>query len=650
LRLGSGHLLALLIACVVFWIAYDDGSYGLSSRATLAIAVCWAIVIGLGLGVFTLTRLPSGTMVVGGILAALTLWTLASVYWAPSAEAVVTEFNRSALYLGIYVLVVLASTRSTVGRWTDALTLAVVCVGGVALVSRLFQGSFPDRDLPTFLPAAEARLSFPLGYWNGLGVFVALGIPLLLRIALVGRRDFVRAVAVGLIPALASTLYLTSSRGGSATALVATLAFVVLTERRWRVLVAILLAGAGSAVAIVVLNARPELVNGPLEGDLVRDQGLIAALFIALTSVTVAVAFTFASRVLGRRLRPRRAHGLAVAVVAAIAATVAVVAVHPVERFEHFKSLPDAKLVESGDFVQTHLLSGGGSGRWQFWTAAVDQWRDHPVLGQGAGTYESWWAEHASFSYFVRNAHSVYLEVLGELGIVGFVLVVSLAVVGVGVGVRRTLRLEGEMRVTMAALTSVFAAYAVAAGFDWLWELTAVTVVALVALGLISGPSTTVLGIARAVRPGALPDWTTRHRAPIVVVVVLTFWLLLAAQVITLLSDREIAKSQHAVTRGDLSEATIAAEAARNIEPWAATPYLQLTLISEAAGDLPEARIWNGEAIERDRKDWRLWLVAARIEAKLGRMSAAEDSLRTAIGLNPRSPLFAELLDDGTPR
>jgi hypothetical protein len=649
LRLGSGHLLALIIAGVLFWIAYDDGSYSLSSRATLAIAVCWTVVIGLALGVFTLTPVPSGTMVVGGILAALTLWTLASVFWAPSAEAVVTEFNRSALYLGIYVLVVLASTRSTVGRWTDALTLAVVCVAGIALVSRLFPGSFPDRNLPTFLPTEEARLSFPLGYWNGLGVFVALGIPLLLRISLLGRRDFVRAVAVGLIPALASTLYLTSSRGGSATALIGTLAFVALTERRWSAAAAALLAGAGSAVAIVVLDQRPELVNGPLEGDLVRDQGLSAALFITLASVAAAVAYSLGSRGLGGRLRPGRAAGRVAAAIVSIAAVVVVVAANPVGRFEDFKRTPDAKLVESGDFVQTHLLSGGGSGRWQFWTAAVDQWRDHPLVGQGAGTYESWWAEHASFSYFVRNAHSLYLEVLGELGIVGFALVVSLAVVGIGVGVRRTLRLEGEMRMTAAALTSVFAAYAVAVGFDWLWELTAVTVVALVALGLISGPSTTVLGIARAVRPGDVPDWTARHRAPIVIVVVLTFWLLLAAQASTLLSDREIARSQDAVSRGDLSEATIAAEAARNIEPWAATPFLQLALISEAAGDLTQARIWSGEAIERNRKDWRLWLVAARIEAKLGRMSAAEDSLRTAISLNPRSPLFARLLDDGTP-
>ena len=35
---------------------------------------------------------------------------------------------------------------------------------------------------------------------------------------------------------------------------------------------------------------------------------------------------------------------------------------------------------------------------------------------RGAGSYESWWAQHGSISYFIRDAHSVWLETLGELG------------------------------------------------------------------------------------------------------------------------------------------------------------------------------------------------------------------------------------------
>ena len=118
---------------------------------------------------------------------ALALWTLVSLLWAPSAEATFDEFNRVSLYLAVYVLVVLAPTADTgrpLGRRARARRVAIAAG---SFVSRLFPGSFPDRDLATFLPCAATRLSFPLGYWNGLAIFVGLGIPLLLRVALVAR-------------------------------------------------------------------------------------------------------------------------------------------------------------------------------------------------------------------------------------------------------------------------------------------------------------------------------------------------------------------------------------------------------------------------------------------------------------------------------
>ena len=74
--------------------------------------------------------------------------------------------------------------------------------------------------------------------------------------------------------------------------------------------------------------------------------------------------------------------GLALAAVVALA--VAVQAYDPVDKFETFKkpSGPDVGLVE-GDFTRSHLLSSTGSGRWQLWTAAVDEWETKPMLGRG---------------------------------------------------------------------------------------------------------------------------------------------------------------------------------------------------------------------------------------------------------------------------
>jgi len=78
----------------------------------------------------------------------------------------------------------------------------------------------------------------------------------------------------------------------------------------------------------------------------------------------------------------------------------------------------------------------------------------------------------------------------------------------------------------------------------------------------------------------------------------------------------------------------------RSIQPWADSPYLQLALLEEQAGDLNRAHSWIRQAIDRDHNDWQLWLVAARIETRLGAVEEAARSLAEAKRLNPRSRLF----------
>lgn len=645
-RIDPALLVAVAVAVALIWIAYDDGSYGLPSRTTLAIVVWWAVIVGIALQLLALTHLPRATSVVGGLLAALALWTVASILWAPSAEDAFNEFNRVALYLGVYLFAVLAATRGTIGRWADGLAAAIAVVACVALASRLFPDVFPDRGLVTFLPSAATRLSFPLGYWNGLGILTGLGLPLLLRVALVARSTIVRGLAMAPIPAMAASVYLTSSRGTVVVAFVGSLVFLALSERRWSVVAALAVSTGGTTAAIAVLLGRNELVNGPLGTELVRDQGRSAAALIVLSCAAAAVTYTLGCRLLGPRVRPSATIGRVAVGLVALALVAGIVASDPVQRFETFKTSPEElETIDRGDFVRAHLLSGQGSGRWQFWSAAVDQSKEHVPLGEGAGAYEHWWAEHASFTYFLKDAHSLYLETLGELGIVGFALVVALVVGGVAIGVCRARRLAADDRVTVASLTAVVAAWAVAAGFDWIWELTAVGVVGVMALALVTGPATGVFEPLRSARPDEAPGWTSRRRFGLALMTGLTAWILICAQAITLLADREIDRSQAAVDAGELEEAAEAAGSARAIQPWASTPYLQLALVSEERGELPLARAWIGEALERDGRNWQLWLVSARLETKLGNVKLADRSLRRAVELNPRSPLFAGLLD-----
>jgi O-Antigen ligase len=645
-RPGPGVFLAGIVAAAFFWVAYDNGSYGLASRNTLAIVVWWAVAVAVVFGLLPRKPVPGAAVVVGGLISALAFWMLASLLWTPSAEASFDEFNRVSLYLGTFTLVVLSSRRSSLGRWADGLAVSIAAVAVVALTGRLFPGLFPEGDLPTFLPGAVTRLSFPLGYWNGLAIFLALGVPLLLRLALVARSSLLRSLALAPMPVIASAVYLTSSRGGVAAIVVGSLVLLVLAERRWAAAAALAVSLAGSAAAIAVLLDRHELVNGPLGTDLVERQGRSAALLIGLISAATSLVYGLGVHRFEGRIRVPSSVGRIVVGAAAVVAVVAVVASDPAARATSFKALPGEASLSGGDFVKAHLLSGNGSGRWQFWSAGIEQWNANRLLGDGAGSYESWWAEHASFSYFVRDAHSLYVEALGELGLIGFVLTVALVGVGVGVGARRSWRARGDAGLTTATFTAVFAAYGFTLGFEWVWELAAVSLLGFAALALITGPATAPLGHPRIADPDVPPRRLASAGFGVGIAALAFAWALIWAQAIPLLANREITRSQAAVGDSDLRTAIENARSAREIQPWAASPYLQLALVNEAAGALPRAKAWIDEAIDRDRRNWRLWLVSARLETKLGDVAAAEASLRRATALNPRSPLFAGLLDE----
>ena len=621
---ASAVWVTALVGAVVFAVAYDDGGYALTTWSAVALAVWWTILIGVAVGVWPLGRLTRGAVLPGVLLAAFAVWQLASIAWSSSAEDAFAEFDRTALYLGVYVLTVLAADGRRLGRWVDGVTLAIVAIGLVALVSRLFPGSFPSRGLPSLLPNAATRLSFPLDYWNGLGIFVAMAIPLLLGSVLAADRAR-RALALGVIPALGAVVYLTSSRGALAALAGGIVVFVVAQPRRWAALGATLAGVAGTAASIGVLLPRDALVDGPLTSAAARTEGWQAAILIGLICVATVVAFELASSFAPRP--PEVSRRTVVAAVVAIAVAV-VVAAFATDAFREFTRLPTASAAAPGDSVGTHLLSGSGSGRWQFWQAAVDEFRSAPLHGGGAGSYEAWWNRHGSFSYTVRDAHSLYLETLGELGIVGFLLLVGALAAAATVGVRRLVRARGAERTLVAALLGAATTYLLGAGVDWMWELTAVTLVGVCMLGLLVAP-------AAPDGHRALPGLTR-------VVVAVAATAVVVAEAIVLLAGVEVSESQAAARAGRLGPARAHAVAATRLEPWAASPYLQLALVEEHAGDLAAARRSIEAAIRRDREDWRLWLAAARIESRLGDATAAARSRARARSLNPRSPLFSQ--------
>jgi Flp pilus assembly protein TadD len=74
---------------------------------------------------------------------------------------------------------------------------------------------------------------------------------------------------------------------------------------------------------------------------------------------------------------------------------------------------------------------------------------------------------------------------------------------------------------------------------------------------------------------------------------------------------------------------------ARSIEPWAASPYLQLGLLAEAQGDYATATQRLTQAIDREDRNWQLYYLRSKVEREAGDTAAAQADLRQARRLNP---------------
>jgi tetratricopeptide (TPR) repeat protein len=489
----------------------------------------------------------------------------------------------------------------------------------------------------------QTRLHYPVNYWNGLAILAGLALPLLLRAALATDRPaLLRGLALAPVPAIAATIYLTSSRGGAAAAVCGVLVFLALTSRRTSALVATAIGGLGSLAAVEMLLARDDLVNGPLSAPAVAGQGRSAALLMALIAGGCAALYWAWCRFADRELRIPRAGQVALAGAVLLTAVVGLAVFDPAAKFEDFKRPPGETKYTEGDFTRSHLLSSASTGRWQMWSSAVDEWQTKPALGRGAGSYQSWWLEHAEFPLFARDAHSLWLEMLGELGVVGFLLIVLAFGTGFAAALAR-LRRAGPARPLIAGLTGVLAAFVLAAAIDWMWELTIVGLVAVVALGMLVGLATSPAEQAEPRRRS--PSGTRgqlQHRALRTAAVAVSLAAIMCIAV-PMLGQERLEQSQAAAERGDVGEAVNAAEGARSLQPWASSPYLQLALIREQANDLGQANRYVKSAIKRDSRDWSIWLVAARIQTKAGLIRQGRRSLRRAEALNTKSTLFEDL-------
>jgi O-antigen ligase len=279
----------------------------------------------------------------------------------------------------------------------------------------------------------------------------------------------VRALAAAAAAPLGLGLYASFSRGALFAGVAGLIVIVPLARRReqlagWLVVV---LAAVVAAAVVSPLHGVTSL-DGSLSHR--EHQGLIALVVLVVCAALAAAVQSWlagAHRVRGPLSLPRHT-GLAAAGLVVLGLAAAIVA-------GAHETGGEAKL--SGGASRLVSLE---SNRYDYWHVALRAFVQHPFHGVGAGNWVVEWLRWRTIPEYAVDAHSLPLQVLAELGIVGALALLALFG-GVAAAARRALRVASPPVGAVAALVT----YLVHAPLDWDWQMPAVTLLAAALAGLV---------------------------------------------------------------------------------------------------------------------------------------------------------------------
>lgn len=609
--------MAALVASGLAIVALRGGSYDVVNRGEVFLAIWWMLGIGTLVGVLPSSVLPGSARLAFIAGLALVLWTLIGLAWTESAERTIVEAGRTVGYVGLLVLVLWIVGGRECHLPVVAAATAGVVICGVALASRLA----PDVVTSALAQAGDRRrLSHPFDYWNAVGCWSAMTIALGLALSAHADRWWLRGVALAGVNLAVCSAYLSYSRSMLVGVAVAVVAVLALSMHRWLAVVNALLAAVAGAVSIAAIRSAPEIAQGTGAAGAGR---VLLVMLAACVAAAIACLGTQRLHLDRLRMSQQRARGSVLAAVTVLVLAGALVGPGLANRA--WSSFSRTEVIVPRDPAKRLGYLGGG--RRILWSVALDTFAEHPLRGTGAGTFEYVWNRDRRRSHHVRDAHSLYLESLAELGLPGAALVL-LFVAALTVGaVRGTLAQRApSQRGAAAGCAAAVLVFSVTAGVDWMWESTAVPVLAI---------TCAALAIA-----GAAPRRAHLRRGRVRIATGLLAAGALALQLPVLVSASEVRVSQGAVRDGRLGAALSAASLAVDAQPWGATGYLQRSLVLARAGQLAAAARDAARATERERTNWETWLVLAELRAQLGQVEPALSAAAQARRYNPNSPLF----------
>ncbi len=458
------------------------------------------------------------------------------------------------------------------------------------------------------------RLNFPITYPNGQAAAMLIGFwPAL---ALASRRSgaiWLRALAFGGATATLCGWLLTQSKGGAIGLIASAVVVFAVSQRRLRLLLPFAVTAILGAIGAVPLTAPIRATTTPALRSAIHHGGAVL-LWLTVAGVAIGAAYAFVDRKLELSL-PTTAILGRLALIGTVLTLIAVPGYYfatvegPGPFLSHqwhtFKHAP------TQENSSTHLLTLG-SNRYDFWRVAVKEFAAHPVLGIGSRGFGPAYLQYGKSQETPARAHSLPLDALSELGLVGFLVLLLVFAPPIAAVARRA-----RTELTAAGILAGCVYFVAHACVDWIWTIPAVGVLAMLLLSIA----------AASAPPGDGKPFSRRTT-------LIAAGAVLAVSLIAFVPSWLAANYAQRAAKGGVGlQSDI--DWSKRLDPLSIEPY-----VAEArwSGSLNNALVPLGQAVDLQPRS-----VAARYLygidlLKVGRLAEAHDQLFRAWQLSPRDP------------
>jgi O-antigen ligase len=274
---------------------------------------------------------------------------------------------------------------------------------------------------------------------------------------------------------------------------------------------------------------------------------------------------------------------------------------------------------------ESRYLAASGSGRYTFWQVAWTDFAAHPLLGVGTHNYEATYYQLREQPVgYIRQPHSLPLEVLSERGIVGGVLFFGFLATCLAAGLRRRFRnLGAEGKAQVGAMVAAVSYWFVHSSAEWFWQMPAVTLPIIIYLALLVVSWHQVEEAPQARWPGRAVG------AGVAMLVIIAIVPLYA-------TERYLVQSRDAlITMNNPWVALEAVESAQWFNPVNPQLAQREGRLRTLIGDWPQAEEAYREAIRENPEHYVPYVFLARLHEQTGETEEALEAYRQALALNP---------------